>query len=383
MKYNTVLKNRIGKLLLFALVLALFAGLGAPAVSVSADTQDATEFSEGTMKLRGEEAEVFLKFGVQGKARYGRSCLMRGTVTSSSPFFEGSMEFLLQDTEGNTQSYEVQIATDAAGKGTFSMVLPMHRYVTLVRGVVKDAAQKQIAERQIPLERISVGNASTIGVLGSEEASHYSYLSAFGCYVLTLSTEDFAERPEGYEFFDILVLDGYEEGMLPAGCMEALKEWTASGGALVIGTGAKGEQTLAALSRAGLFSGTVQETVDIQTNYGMDEEMQQKLNARIIEYETKRQTLLDYQKDNGTEETAEGTWGKSYLGTSVDSFYTEQATRFSMRQRQQSSAGLRRTEQCLPFRNREKRFVMCSLTAKVKSNGLRFHFPERRMTITV
>lgn len=324
MKQGTVLKNRIAKLLLGVLLLCAFAGSTAEGTAF-AETAPASaavpELSAGTMKLRGEQAEVVLHYGVQGNARYGRDCLIQGTVTSSEPFLQGSMEFVLKDTEGNTQSYAVQIATDENGNGTFSVILPMHRYYTQINGIVKDAEQRMIAERQIPLRCISMGNSSTIGVLGNADTTDYGYLSAFGCYVLVLSPEDFAEYPEGYDFFDILILDGYTEGMLSDTSLEALKNWTAAGGTLAIGTGALGEQVLEALKAAGLFSGTVEGIREVQTSYGMDAGMQKQLEERLLQYETERQTLSDYMENYGTAtdgtENMEGDWGISWLGTTL------------------------------------------------------------------
>ena len=129
MKLKKVWKNRIAKLfaaLFFILAACILKGTflwGTASETVFAETL--SELSEGVMKLRAENLEAVLQYGVQGSARYGRKCLVRGTVTSKEGSFRGSIEFVLEDTEGRLQCYEYQVLAEQSEDGSFSAVLPM------------------------------------------------------------------------------------------------------------------------------------------------------------------------------------------------------------------------------------------------------------------
>ncbi|MGN0507147.1 MAG: hypothetical protein ACI4FZ_11350 [Lachnospiraceae bacterium] len=322
MSQKTVWKNRIVRLLCVLLIVCTMGADGTQTVFAENAKQAVSELSDGVMKLRADSVEVVLRYGVQGNARYGRNCLMRGSILSEAAYFEGSVEFVLEDTDGQLQSYEVKVKTDADGKGSFFIVLPMHRYLNSVKGRIKSSEEEVLTEREIPLNRFSIGTGSVIGVLGREEASSYDYLSSFGCYVLCLNPEDIADQKEGLDFFDLLILDGNVEQNLSSGQFKAIKDWIMAGGTLAVGTGADGPAVLEALEAAGLYSGERMEVEDVQTCYGMKDEVQQSLNEQILEYEVERSNRYNYLTGYGElkQPKLESLWGRNYIGESMESF---------------------------------------------------------------
>lgn len=334
MKSKKVWKNRIAKLfvalffILAACILksAFLWGTASKTVFAEEIPEALSELSEGVMKLRAENLEVVLQYGVQGSARYGRKCLVRGTVTSKESSFRGSMEFVLEDTEGKLQCYEYQVSAEALESGSFSAVLPMHCYFISVNVRLKDTNGKVLTEREVPLKRLNIGTGSVIGVFGDGTESEYHYLSSFGCNVFYLLREDIAKQPEGLDFFDILILDGYKKGSLSDAQLTAIKKWVAAGGTLSVGTGADGEETLSALKDAGLYHGKISGTTEIRTYYGLNSALQKKLNASILSYEMKRNSLQEFLTDYGnrTEAMIDVKWGRNYIGSSMESFYKQE-----------------------------------------------------------
>lgn len=334
MKSKKVLKNRIARLfaaLFFILAACILKGAflwGTASETVFAEEAPETlsELSDGVMKLRAENLEAVLQYGVQGNARYGRKCLVRGTITSKESPFHGSIEFALKDSEGRLQCYEYPVSAELSEGGSFSAVLPMHCYFVSVEVRLKDINGKVLTEREIPLKRLNIGTGSVIGVFGEGADSEYRYLSSFGCNVFYLSPEDIAKQPDGLDFFDILVLDSYKKGSLSDAQLTAIKEWVAAGGTLSVGTGAAGEETLKALEAAGLYHGKVSDTIEIQTYYGLNSVLQKKLNASIFSYEMRRNNLQEFLADYGnrTEAVTETKWGKNYIGSSMENFYKQE-----------------------------------------------------------
>lgn len=308
--------NRISDLLRLLLTVCLFLAL-LPAFR--AEAQEAG--TEGELLLRCGSVQISLSYGVAGKARYGRNTVMNGTVTMGT-LPGGRVEFVLTDLQEDTQTYGTVLTGET--QEAFSVVLPLHRYLSGITVRVYDAGEQLLTERTVPLDRILMGSGRTIGVLGSHEQGNYSSLSAFGNYVLELSGDSFPTNAEALCFFDRIVLDGYAEGMLSAQQEQALTEWVRSGGTLVVGTGSKGEETLTALSAAGLFSGTMLGLEDRQTCYGMSDEMRQRLNKSILSYESEliMQENAAARSDTSDIQTA-GVWGQAYLGSSVSSYYKE------------------------------------------------------------
>lgn len=334
MKLKKVWKNRIAKLfaaLFFILAACILKGTflwGTASETVFAEEMPETlsELSEGVMKLRAENLEAVLQYGVQGSARYGRKCLVRGTVTSKEGSFRGSIEFVLEDTEGRLQCYEYQVLAEQSEDGSFSAVLPMHCYFLSVSVRLKDTNGKVLTEREIPLKRLNIGTGSVIGILGDGQKPEYHYLSSFGCNVFYLSPEDVANRSEGLDFFDILILDGYKTGDLNDAQLTAIKEWVAAGGTLSVGTGAAGEGTLRALKEAEIYHGEIFDTIEIWTYYGLDSVLQKRLNASILSYEMRRNNLQEFLTNYGdrTEAMVEAEWGRNYIGSSMESFYKQE-----------------------------------------------------------
>lgn len=338
MKRKQIQNNRIAKLLaaLFFVLAACVLkqtmpflwedGLQAAFAEEEPESLPVSELSDGVMKLRAENLEVVLQYGVQGTARYGRKCLVRGTAISKEGSFQGSIEFVLEDTEGRWQCYEYPVTAESWDIGSFSAVLPMHCYLVSVETRLKDADGKVLTEREIPLKRLNIGTGSVIGVFGDGEELEYQYLASFGCNVFYLSPKDIAEQPEGLDFFDILVLDGYQKGSLSEAQLAAVTKWVAAGGTLTIGTGADGEETLLALKEAGLYHGTVAKAEDVQTRYGLNSAMQKRLNSAILSYEMRRNSLHEFLTDYGnqTEAMTETKWGRNYIGASMENFYKQE-----------------------------------------------------------
>ena len=308
--------NRISvllrSLLTVCLVFALF-----PVFRAEAQEEGA----EGKLLLRCGSVQISLSYGVVGKARYGRDTVMNGTVTAGT-LPDGRVEFILTDLQENTQTYSTVLTGEQ--QESFLVVLPMHRYLSGIIVRVYDAEDQLLTERAVPLDRILMGSGRTVGVLGSYEQGNYSSLSAFGNYVLSLSGDCFPTTAAALCFFDRIVLDGYAEGMLSTQQEQALTDWVRNGGTLVVGTGVRGEETLTALSAAGLFSGTLSGPEDRQTCYGMSDDMRQQMNKSILNFESER---IMQENASGSSEAPEaqsaGVWGHAYLGSSVSSYYKE------------------------------------------------------------
>lgn len=326
-KWNSMKKsqwrNRIQRIFGGVLLLCLLLSV-APLQLVGATTEEASlqSIQEGTMKLRGKNFEILLRYGVSGKARYGRDCLMTGTVTSGT-LPNGSIEFTLKDSDGETQIYAVSLAEKEQGE-QFFVVLPMHRYLTNVNVSIKNEKQEVLTERDVPLQCMMFSNGQVIGVLSEDvNSSSYSYLSSFGNYLLMLAPENVPTHIEGLDYFDILLMDGYPEGLSEEAAV-TISQWVTAGGTLVVGTGAKGEATLDSLEELGVFTGNIKDTVDFQSCYGMTDDVRVSMNKSIMEYEAARNQLTNYITDSditgtGSNKTSE----QCYVGESISHFYSD------------------------------------------------------------
>lgn len=319
------INNQIKRL--FCLTAAFCLLLSGNLASVKAQTEETSlpVMKEGTIKLRTKDADIQLSYGVSGMARYGRDCLMVGTVTRGS-LTGGSVEFILEDTDGGTQNYAVALSEIETGE-SFSIVIPMHRYLNKISVAVKNERQDVLTERVVPLQCLILGNGSTVGILSDKDnAEAYAYLSAFGNYTVVLSPEEVPEQAKGLEFFDMLVMDGCTEGSLTDAAAEALSEWIMAGGTLIVGIGDKGDRTLYSLMDLGLFDGEITGMTEIQTCYGLTDEIRTEINRSILEYESAGNQLREYITSYGDSENAgEGNeWGRGFLGESIGNFYKEE-----------------------------------------------------------
>lgn len=125
--------------------------------------------------------------------------------------------------------------------------------------VVED--KKILLEKYVRIDKGISENTMLVGVL-SDNIDSISYLNGFtydGLYdtvstkIVRLKEGTFPDSLDVMNNFDMIIINNFNTGSLTKEQYEVLKNWTESGGFLVIGTGANGSKTLSAFTAADSF----------------------------------------------------------------------------------------------------------------------------------
>lgn len=200
--------------------------------------------------------EVSLGYG--GNAKSGRYMPVNVDLESKSDVsFDGTLRVTAMETDYDIYDYDYPVSMEAGASDKETLDIPVGRadalYVTLL-----DAHGGELISKRMKLEVTTDIAELFVGVL-SDRPEKLAYMDRVGVNYSSVRTRTFdmdaSGMPDsviGLDLLDVLVITDYDTKDLSVSQISAIWEWVREGGTLLIGTGARADDALAAF-RFGLL----------------------------------------------------------------------------------------------------------------------------------
>lgn len=306
-RYTRVLKGALFALLFsLSALLPSYAAITAdgPGSGVAGPRETAPEEGAQTEALWQDPAsprplEMEVVYGYDNTARSGRILPMTIRVTNSTKEdFTGTLRAATLEPEyspyGNsslseygTYRYEYPIEVKAGETVEKKIQISLSIQVDQVLLSLVDQEGKETAGRRIRLD-LNLDTAELyVGVL-SDHPERLSYMDHMGINYSTLRTrlieldqDTMPESRQELDQLDVLLINDFDTGSLDSRQLEAVWEWTQSGGTLLFGTGEHANETLGAFSKA-LLASPLPQAVEFELDMESSQESSEYGDSRIV-----------------------------------------------------------------------------------------------------
>lgn len=191
-----------------------------------------------------------VSYGYDGNAKADRYVPVNFTLKSQSDSpFNGTVRVEAMESDYDIYQYDYPISLDAMGSAEESLDVPVGRadilYVKLLDAQGTELIRKRL-KMNVPVDVAEL----YIGVL-SDKPDKLSYMEGVGVNysavrikTFQLQTEQLPDHVIGLDLLDVLVITDYDTRKLSKDQILAIMEWVKEGGTLLIGTGARADDTL-------------------------------------------------------------------------------------------------------------------------------------------
>lgn len=250
-----------------ALKSSLFGLMLAASVTVQTlGAQGSIEPGQGEMPAIEETAEspiaMDVVYGYQNTAKSGRFLPLKiGLDNQSGEAFDGTLCILAMESdfqgysmnsEYDVYRYEYPVEIRSGEKISKSVSVSLGARVDQMYVRLLDAGGNEIASKRLKLNLNLETAELFIGVL-SDNPGELLYLNGVGINYSTLRTKTIEMTASslpvtelGLDQLDVLLVTDFDSGKLSGQQIEAVWEWVRKGGVLLIGTGARGTDSLRA-----------------------------------------------------------------------------------------------------------------------------------------
>ena len=245
------------------------------------------ELPDGTLQQAAADAPVDMgvTYGYQNTAKSGRFLPLRVDLDNQEEQeFKGTlcvlaMESQLQgyssDPSYDVYRYEYPVSIEPSGSISKSVSISLGARVDQMYVRLLDGNGHEVARKRLKLN-LNLDTAELfVGVL-SDTPAKLLYLNGAGINYSTLRTRTIEMTAStipsselGLDQLDVLLVTGFDTGRLSGQQVEAIWEWVQKGGTLLLGTGARGEDTLRAFSKE-LMEGNVPQPDQYVINMGVE-----------------------------------------------------------------------------------------------------------------
>lgn len=215
-------------------------------------TEAGTSFTDEYNAVSNSAVSMDVSFGYDGNAKSGRYVPVNISLSSRSDSqFKGTVRVTAMETDYDIYEYDYPVSLDARESDEESLDIPVGRAEVLYVKLLDDRGMELIRKR-LKLNVTPDIAELFVGVL-SDEPGKLAYLDGVGVNYSSVRTRTFdmdgARMPEdviGLDLLDVLVITDYDTGKLSSAQVSAIWEWVRAGGTLLLGTGARADDTLSA-----------------------------------------------------------------------------------------------------------------------------------------
>ncbi len=194
---------------------------------------------------------IEVEYGYGNSAKGGRDLPLTVTVKNGgSEALQGTLEILTRQSDGDIYAYEYPVETGASSSETAHYVIPLGVGSDQLRVALRDAAGELLAEQQVQLKINAATPELFVGLL-SDHAEKLSYLSEVSVNYGQLRTQTFEFTADSFpsdrrqlSAMDVILISDYKIAQLDVEQLRGLMQWMREGGVLMLGTGARVDDTL-------------------------------------------------------------------------------------------------------------------------------------------
>ena len=258
--YIVTHKSMLYGLFTFILVMSI---LMMPLMSVNAAKDNKTKIVK-----KNKDFKVSAEYGMGGYVLY--DIPMQAVVTiESSKDFSGILQIMGDVDFGETVSAYGKRITLAAGEAkTFKLAAKPPTSTGVVRLIILNDKEKPVYEEQTTIEMSGSGDNALLGVL-SDDYAGLGYLNGIS-YSISVSNEyetvstmefnkdSFPDNAQLLKSLNYLVIDNFDTSTLSEKQFNALKQWVADGGILILSLGSHYQNVLSGF-KDDFVSGTIKD----------------------------------------------------------------------------------------------------------------------------
>lgn len=194
---------------------------------------------------------IEVEYGYGNSAKGGRDLPLTVTVKNGeSEELQGTLEILTRQSDGDIYAYEYPVRTEASSSGTEHYVIPLGVGSDQLNVALRDASGELLAEQQVQLKINTATPELFVGLL-SDHTEALSYLDEVSVNYGQLRTRTFEFTAESFpsdrrqlNAMDVILISDYRLSQLDVGQLRGLMLWMRDGGVLMLGTGARVDDTL-------------------------------------------------------------------------------------------------------------------------------------------
>lgn len=269
------------RFLICVIAFTIAGGLLPPAFSMRAygapvESGERDAYTDEYYTVSGSEIAMEVSYGYDGNAKSGRYIPVNiKLVSQSETAFEGTIRTTAMESDYDIYEYDYPVSLEAGEQWEKSMYIPGGRADTLYVRLL-DQQGGELVKKRLKMN-VSVDVAELfVGVL-SDEPEKLLYMNGVGVNYSSVRTRTFelktSEMPDsviGLDLLDVLLITDYDTKRLSKSQVSAIWEWVRGGGVLLLGTGARAEETLAAFGSGILedsYGPPVERAVDMGVEY--------------------------------------------------------------------------------------------------------------------
>lgn len=241
-------------------------------------------------QAKEEKAEDFqyeLSYGYDNHVKYNRLTRVRLTLANPRDHFEGHMEIILPRYENRNIMYQKEVRLAAGETKHLYMDVPISYNDGRgnFRFKIVDKSGKARIDKTVAMNGLEEGAIPFVGVL-TDDYPALTYLKNADATIFPLKTEQMPKEAAGLDSLDVIIINNYDTSQLSREQYEALKQWTAGGGSLVLGTGTM-EDKVFSVFEDGFLKGTIGEVdeegiLDISLMGGIPITKEDKLYHQMV-----------------------------------------------------------------------------------------------------
>ncbi len=234
--------------LISAIAFIMTGSMKLPVFAMSATDANAQENEFNTASEAGISMDV--SYGYDGNAKTARFVPVNVTLKRSlNTPFTGTIRVEAMESDFDIYQYDYPVSVDANQSLEESLDIPVGRADTLyVKLLDKDGIE--LLRKRLKTNATPEVAELFVGIL-SDNPQKLSYLNGVGINysslrikTFNLKTEKMPDQVIGLDILDVLVISDYDTKALSKEQMSAILGWVKGGGTLLLGTGARADETL-------------------------------------------------------------------------------------------------------------------------------------------
>ena len=194
---------------------------------------------------------IDVEYGYNNTAKGGRVLPLTLWIDNrEEEDFRGTLEILARQTEEEVYSYAFPLEVEGGGMSPFSCAVPLGTGAdSLLIRILDEAGEESLSET-VQLESEAAMPELFVGVLSDDPASLWYFDGVAVNYgqlrsrMITLYPESLPENRQELDMLDVIVVSSFRMSSLKESQTRALMQWMRGGGVLVLGTGARVDDTL-------------------------------------------------------------------------------------------------------------------------------------------
>lgn len=271
--------------------------------------------SDTKITKKNDDFKVSAEYGLGGYACY--ECPMQATVTiESSKNFSGILQIMYDEEYGGViTAYGKKITLAAGESKTYKMAVAPPTSAGGVKLAILNDREKPVYEEKTTVELTGLGEKVITGVL-SDDYAGVGYINGFSLSdsytnsyhvinTLELTKDTFPDNAQVLTMMDYLVIDNFDTSTLSEKQYEALKQWTAEGGTLILSLGSHYQNVLSGF-KDDFVSGTIGDIKKRNLTWNTIEQEVSMQNVECIDFELGDGEIMSAYTADGS------AWKKNY-----------------------------------------------------------------------